>query len=42
MGMGFDNCKVGFGKKNELGNGIGTPLPSIRTLLHECVYHLGQ
>ena len=25
MGMGFENCKVGFGKKNELGNGIGIP-----------------
>ena len=24
MGMGFENCEVGFGKKNELGNGIGT------------------
>ena len=24
MGMGFENCDVGFGK-NELGNGIGTP-----------------
>ena len=30
MGIGFENCKVGFGKKNELGNGIGTPSgPSI-------------
>ena len=27
MGMGFENFEVGFGKKNELGNGIGTPLP---------------
>ena len=25
--MGSENCEVGFGKKNELGNGIGT-LPS--------------
>ena len=25
MGMGFENCKMGFGEKNELGNGIGTP-----------------
>ena len=22
--MGFENCKVGFETKNELGNGIGT------------------
>ena len=25
--MGFENCEVGFGKKNELRNGIGN-LPS--------------
>ena len=24
--MGFENCDVGFEKKNELGNGIGRPL----------------
>ena len=24
MGKGFENCKVGFGKKNELRNGIDT------------------
>ena len=26
MGMEFENCEVGFEKKNELGNGINTPL----------------
>ena len=24
--MGFENCEVGFGKKNEMENRIGTPL----------------
>ena len=27
--MGFENCEVGFEKKNELGNGIGIPPPPV-------------
>ena len=35
MGMGFENSKVGFGKKNELGNGIDTPLQEpLQKMLH--------
>ena len=30
--MGFENCEVGFGKKKELGNGIGTPPPPFSSL----------
>ena len=29
MGMGFENCEGGFGKKNEMENGIGTPFSTL-------------
>ena len=38
MGMEFENCEVGFGKKNELGNGIGNPFQDLlQSFAYRCL-----